>query len=281
MKEIIKEIAGQITIVDIFIYATGLLVIGFWLYRTSFGIKALINAPDRRNDMSPFLAFLPFFFWALTAWLLAQLKINKLPELSDWQVAFADNLILCLSSGPVIVISFIIAGNHFARGIKGFGLNSATVVRDFGAALLNLLAAMPMVLTVLLLTIFMGKLLFGPDFKIPRHEELKEIIAFQQWQVRAIIVFSSIIIAPLTEEILFRGMLQTVFRSYTQRTWRAIIMTSLIFAVYHFQYPLHWPALFVFGVVLGYAYEKSGSLFRAIFLHSIFNAISVFSTLGQ
>jgi membrane protease YdiL (CAAX protease family) len=54
----------------------------------------------------------------------------------------------------------------------------------------------------------------------------------------------------------------------------------MVFAVFH-ENPQHWPAMFAFSLVLGYSYEKSGSLFRCIFLHSIFNALSVFSTLGQ
>lgn len=75
-------------------------------------------------------------------------------------------------------------------------------------------------------------------------------------------------------------MLQTLVRSYIGRPWRAIIITSMVFAVFH-ENPQHWPALFTFGLVLGYSYEKSGSLFSSIFLHSIFNALSVFSALGQ
>jgi len=43
----------------------------------------------------------------------------------------------------------------------------------------------------------------------------------------------------------------------------------------------HWPALLVLSMSMGYAYEKSGSLFRPIFIHSIFNATSIIATLNQ
>jgi membrane protease YdiL (CAAX protease family) len=43
----------------------------------------------------------------------------------------------------------------------------------------------------------------------------------------------------------------------------------------------HWPALFVLAMGLGYAYEKSGSLFRPIIMHAIFNGIMIAATLLQ
>jgi hypothetical protein len=94
------------------------------------------------------------------------------------------------------------------------------------------------------------------------------------------IIFTAIVVVPLTEEMLFRGMLQTVLRSYIARPWPAIIFASLVFVMFH-ENPQHWPALFVLSLCLGYAYEKSGSLFRPIFIHSLFNALSVFAALGQ
>ena len=115
---------------------------------------------------------------------------------------------------------------------------------------------------------------------MPRHEELKEIMAYPQWQVRALIIFTTILVVPLAEEIFFRGMFQTVLRSYIIRPWPAIIFASLVFVMFH-ENPEHWPALFALSVCLGYSYEKSGSLFRPIFIHSMFNALSVFAALCQ
>ena len=43
----------------------------------------------------------------------------------------------------------------------------------------------------------------------------------------------------------------------------------------------HWPALFVLALGLGYAYEKSGSLFRPIFMHAMFNGIAMLSTMAS
>ena len=200
--------------------------------------------------------------------------------LPDWQDAIADNLLLCLGVIPAIVTGVMIARLTFVRGIRGLGLNPKTIPRDFVAALLNLLAIMPVVLGAIILTTIIGKLILGDKFKMPQHEELKEIIAYSQWQVRALIVFTAVVVVPFVEELIFRGMLQTLLRSYVIKPWPAIFLASFVFIVFHAN-PQHWPALFVLSLCLGYTYEKSGSLFRSIFVHALFNGMSVLAALNQ
>jgi membrane protease YdiL (CAAX protease family) len=291
IQEVIKELVGRANVVDLIICVGGLLVLAWWLLKTSLGTKALINSPHRRNDMPSYLALIPPFFWFLTTWLLSLVKEKAFTDLSalgetsptggsGWQDAFAENLMMCLAAAPVIVTSLVIARIHFARRLKGFGLNPKTIVRDFGAALLNLLAIMPVVLSAVILVTLAGKIIVGPEYQMPRHEELNEILAYQQWQVRVLIIVAAIVVVPFTEEVLFRGIFQTLLRSYINRGWPAIILTSLVFIVFHAN-PEHWPALFAFSLCLGYAYEKSGSLLRSIFIHSLFNAMSVLAALNQ
>jgi membrane protease YdiL (CAAX protease family) len=60
-----------------------------------------------------------------------------------------------------------------------------------------------------------------------------------------------------------------------------IIITSLIFAALHFD---QWPApiaLFLLSVVIGYVYERTGSLLAAICMHAAFNAFSTFFLLSS
>jgi membrane protease YdiL (CAAX protease family) len=88
------------------------------------------------------------------------------------------------------------------------------------------------------------------------------------------------LIAPTLEEMLFRGLFQSAIHSYTNRPWLSILLTSAIFAMVHSN-PGHWPALAVLSVGLGYSYEKSGSLFRPIIIHALFNAASIAAALTQ
>jgi len=280
IARILEELGGQTTIADLVVCLGGVLVLSAWALRTSLGTKALDNAPSRENNMPPLLALIPFLLWFGTVSVLFFAKEKLLAGLPDWQDAFVDNLILCIGAIPAITASAMIARTAFARRLRGLGLNPITIPRDFGAALLNLLAIMPVVLGAIILTTIIGKLLFGDKFQMPQHEELKQIIAYSQWQVRALIIFTAIVVVPFVEELIFRGMIQTLVRSYIVRPWPAIFLASLVFIIFHAN-PEHWLALFALSLCLGYTYEKSGSLFRPIFVHSLFNAMSVLAALNQ
>jgi membrane protease YdiL (CAAX protease family) len=185
---------------------------------------------------------------------------------------------------------------HFARGLKGFGLNIKTVVKDFFAAFVNLLTVWPLITTAILLTMFFGKLIWGQEYQMQQHQQLKLITENSQLPSRIpmyIGIVVAVVIAPLLEELLFRGLFQTMLRSYldarfsildtrrgTVKTWLAIFISSALFTTIHSNTG-HWPALFLLGVCMGYAYEKSGSLFRPIFIHALFNTVSIIAVLNQ
>jgi len=85
-----------------------------------------------------------------------------------------------------------------------------------------------------------------------------------------------IVIAPIVEEILFRGTLQQYLKKYLS-VRHAIFATSCIFAMFHFS-PSQGlgnlaiiPSLLVFACFLGYTYERQGSLYASIGLHATFN----------
>ncbi len=88
-----------------------------------------------------------------------------------------------------------------------------------------------------------------------------------------------LVLAPVIEEWLFRGFLQTWFKQHLGRK-AAILLTSLAFALFHLSasqgmgnIPLA-TSLFLFACYLGFLYEKQGSLFAPIGLHMAFNAVS-------
>jgi uncharacterized protein len=79
--------------------------------------------------------------------------------------------------------------------------------------------------------------------------------------------------APIVEEIFYRGLMQ---RSLVRRfgTRWGIGLTAVLFGASHFQ-PLQFPALAVFGVVVGILAERYGRLGPAIFAHMVFNIAAV------
>lgn len=81
------------------------------------------------------------------------------------------------------------------------------------------------------------------------------------------------IVAPIVEEIFYRGLLQ---RSLQRRLgmWPGLLITSVVFGVVHLQ-PLQLPALILAGFVFGLLTQRSGRLGPAIVAHMVFNLVAV------
>jgi membrane protease YdiL (CAAX protease family) len=79
-----------------------------------------------------------------------------------------------------------------------------------------------------------------------------------------------VFLAPLGEEMVFRGIAYTALRP--RGKWRALIVTSLLFALAHMQV-IHFIPIFFIGLILAYLFERTGSLKPAIALHILVNLI--------
>ncbi|MHC4110369.1 MAG: lysostaphin resistance A-like protein [Planctomycetota bacterium] len=267
-----------------FIFLAGALLFGLWLLKTSLGRKALTDSMPRRNNMRPYLCLIPPFILFGPVPVVILITERLVVDLQDWQRLFLNNLIYCIGSVAIVTVILFMVRASFARGLKGFGLNIRSVHKDFFAAFLNLLSVWPLMMAAITLTMLIGKLFFGPEYQISQHEQLELMTAYPRWQLRILIFVVAVVIAPVLEEMIFRGLFQTVIRSFFEsrdskletrsRAWLPIFISAGLFSMVHGNVP-HWPALFLLGVCLGYAYEKSGSLFRPIFIHAFFNAITI------
>jgi len=82
------------------------------------------------------------------------------------------------------------------------------------------------------------------------------------------------IIPAIGEELLFRGYLQQTFAKWFGKPHVAIIVTALLFSAIHMQFQGFLPRL-ALGVVLGYLFYWSGSLWLPIIAHFINNAMAI------
>lgn len=89
-----------------------------------------------------------------------------------------------------------------------------------------------------------------------------------QWIVA---ILAMVVVAPIAEEIVFRGMVQQAARRALGR-WFSVIFTGVVFAVWHGQL---WnvAALTLVGLFLGLVFEATGSLLASIAAHAAYNLV--------
>lgn len=104
----------------------------------------------------------------------------------------------------------------------------------------------------------------------PEQEDIAD--SFGPWQLQVLLV---VLAASISEEICFRGMLFAGIRERLPM-WAAGLVSAAIFGGLHvFTGPTAVPPLIVFGFILCFLYEKTGSIVPGIVLHMLNNAAAL------
>lgn len=82
------------------------------------------------------------------------------------------------------------------------------------------------------------------------------------------------LIPAIGEELTFRGVLQQALTKGCKNPHIAIILTAAIFSFIHFQFYGFFPRMFL-GLVLGYMFYATGSLWTSIAMHFLNNGTAV------
>ena len=90
---------------------------------------------------------------------------------------------------------------------------------------------------------------------------------------RVYFVVFSILIAPVAEEILFRGVLYPAIKQFGFPR-SALWGTAVLFAAIHVNVPIFLPLL-ALGLALALLYEATNNLLATITAHGLFNAVNI------
>lgn len=149
--------------------------------------------------------------------------------------------------------------------------------RSVWRGLLGMLLVLPWIYGAQLVT---EAVLVRLGIKVDMEHELLKLLHEGGRGVVVAVVVSAVVAAPVFEELLFRGVLQTClvavlgrFVSPGQARWGAIVLAAGAFAMMHASWS--WPGIFILAVGLGYLYERTGKLSACVVMHAGFNAISV------
>jgi uncharacterized protein len=153
-----------------------------------------------------------------------------------------------------------------------FGLGGISWKPNLRAACFGLVAALPAIYFIHTLSAhFLGE--------EAQPQPLLEFLATRAGlHDRLLLILTAIVVAPISEELIFRGYIFGVLRHYVGRWW-AMVISALVFAAIHAHIP-SLAGLFVLAVALTLVYENAGSLWASIVMHALFNSFTVILTLA-
>lgn len=232
--------------------------------------------PDsfRIEPLDPAIAFFAMFFvpQLLYAVILgtgprdeSPTTTQPLPQQGQIVVAFFGQLLAC---GVILALG----AYRNAWQLRAWGLSTVAFARTAVQAIVGYICVWPLCFGLLHLTVFIITRL-SPSYSPPEHQTIRILLSGEAGPLAAALtVVSAIILAPINEELLFRGMLQPVLAGHFRSSRTAIIICAVAFGLFHYPLVHTMPALALFGLVLGYLRAKSGSLMLVILVHVIFNA---------
>ncbi len=135
------------------------------------------------------------------------------------------------------------------------------------AGVFGYLCTVPLLVAALALIAGLSKYL--PE---PTHPITQEMAAASGFDWLAI-VLTAAVLAPLLEELGFRGLLFPALTTQIRKPWVAMVACGLLFAAIHPQGPLAWPALATTGAAAAALRYYTGSLVPSITLHVVHNAL--------
>lgn len=253
--------------------------------------RGVIGADRLAGESAGHLALIALS--ALSAWLIVSGLFAGAENSADVAPATAPALsperrVVAGVTSAAAGIAVMLLGHTVARrgGLRRIGMTLDQLPRGVAAGVVGAILAVPMTFASAVLTQWLWNAL---SIEHPGAHELLTIFGDQPSRVlRALIILSAILLAPIYEEMLFRGHVQTMLvaafskllgRDGVGPRWLAILVAAAFFAVVH---PV-WmaPPIFVLAIALGYAYEKTASLWTPIVMHSLFNLVSVLLFLGR
>lgn len=265
------------TLIQIAVLMTGLLAGVVLLMRGCLSKKSLDNRPIRPTGLMGIDLviglMLVIFGMSLAPTLSVFIQIDKENMLQQAMLQLLGQF--CMFS-PIIIFTIAkLQFNNHSLGDFGLSLHEPTHWQTgVWAAVLGIPILLALNNVMAILSNFIGM----PSPEIA-HEMLEKISQTKDVRVLILLLTSAIIAAPVFEEFVFRGFMQQTMRDViaAETPWINICVCSAIFTGIHISVT-QWqtfPALFLLGGMLGWMYEKTGSLWPCIILHACFNALNI------
>ncbi len=231
---------------------------GFW---ATIGLSLIIGA---------------VFFGVSILWALGSFAVEMAGRpRSEWQpglLGLEHNGFVLFASLAVAALAGLGVTLLFARLRKGFTVRDYLCLRPVGA---KVFLAWLGIVGVVLVLFHLLSMLFEPQNVAGMYLELYETSVYP-----VIFWLAVVVMAPLFEEIFFRGFMFRGIAASRLGAPGAVLITAFTWAVVHAQYDAFLISyIFVLGILFGVARARQRSVYLTIGLHAVVNLIATIEIL--
>jgi membrane protease YdiL (CAAX protease family) len=174
-------------------------------------------------------------------------------------------IIVCFTLGNLIVNTIIVILISIKLKIKLVNIKLSFVNFDY---LKSIIKNITIIWPILMLVSLVSKTIL---YEYSEQEIVRNIrISNNSTELLSMFIMI-VILAPIIEEIIFRGLIYRVFKRLLGPLFGAFI-SSILFSFVHLNL-LSFSYLFIFGIILCVYYEKEKTIITPIIMHSILNGI--------
>lgn len=183
------------------------------------------------------------------------------------QITLGTIIVNSILYGTLVLGIFGVIGFQKRSAVATFSLQASRLPKAAATALLWLLVSYPLILACqAVVQQYFGS---ADDSQLI----VRYFLEHPDLRHRGAVILMAIIVAPVAEEVIFRGYFYGVIRRYGGRI-PAILTSSLLFAAIHVHLP-SVPGLILLATILCLLYERTGSLWAPITMHAAFNASTI------
>ena len=183
---------------------------------------------------------------------------------------------MCILMIGSIVGQLPVAVYFFVKSTNRNSFTMPSVTKMVGLGFFGLILTLPVVLFALNIGYIIQYWMTGNQDDGIAHGGLQLMLVSQDKAYLLPVLLMVILVTPLLEEILYRGLVQRGFRAMGFPPWVAIFAASLPFTMMHLGVvePPALAGLFILSLGFGWVYERGGSIIAPFAFHASFNGVN-------
>lgn len=232
-----------------------------------------MDSEERIEPIDAVRLTLGIFAFLILMWLVITLTF---PQESRKTATEVNPVMFMINTFSFQVVTLGAVWIYFKRNnlspINIFGIKNSSIIKVILFGFLGIVIFLPLGLQLQKIIIILIKTYIGDAAPI----ETQMVVQILQKEIpvayKVLIGFSTVFLAPLAEEILFRGLLYNAVKN-AGHPLLAIYGVSLLFGIIHNNLVAALPLAF-FGVILTMIYEITRNLMTPIIAHALFNFLN-------